>query len=71
MRNRLLLAMWIGALALSLAACDEQETSTVEQTFGPSPTLPAPQHSWTPTVNVAAAIGGPPAASPRPRRAWR
>ena len=28
---------------------------TVEQTFGPSPTLPAPEHSWTPTVNIATA----------------
>src|SRR6202161_4038581 len=68
MRNRLLPAMGIGALALSLAACDEQETSTVEQTFGPSPTLPAPQHSWTPTVNIATAIGWPPGAKPTPAK---
>jgi glucose/arabinose dehydrogenase len=68
MRNRLLLAMWIGALALSLAACDEQETSTVEQTFGPSPTLPAPQPSWTPTVNIATAIGWPAGGKPTPAK---
>ena len=68
MRNRLLLAIWIGALALPLAACDEQETSTVEQTFGPSPTLPAPQHSWVPTVNVATAIGWPAGGKPTPAK---
>ena len=38
MRNGLWVAMWIGALALPLAACDEAETPAVEQTFGPSPT---------------------------------
>jgi glucose/arabinose dehydrogenase len=68
MRNRLLLTMGIGALALSLAACDEPETSTVEQTFGPSPTLPAPQHSWTPTVNIATAIGWPAGGKPTPAK---
>jgi glucose/arabinose dehydrogenase len=68
MRNRLLLVIWIGASALPLAACDEQETSTVEQTFGPSPTLPAPQHSWVPTVNVATAIGWPAGGKPTPAK---
>ena len=43
MRNHLLLAIWIGALALPLAACTESsDTASTEQTFGPSPTLPAP-----------------------------
>jgi glucose/arabinose dehydrogenase len=58
MRNRILLAVWIGALTLPLAACnDPQDTVTAEQSFGPSPTLPAPQKSWIPTVNVATATG--------------
>jgi glucose/arabinose dehydrogenase len=57
MRNRLLLAIWFGALALPLAACSEQNTGVAEQTFGPSPTLPAPQSSMLPTVNVAKAVG--------------
>ena len=57
MRKKILLAMCVGALALPLAACNEQETSTAEQTFGASPTLPEPQHSWIPTVNIAAATG--------------
>jgi glucose/arabinose dehydrogenase len=68
MRNRLLLAMWIGALALPLAACDEPETAAVEQTFGPSPTLPAPQHSWVPTFNVASAIGWSAGGKPTPAK---
>jgi glucose/arabinose dehydrogenase len=68
MRNRLWLAMWIGALALPLAACDEPETAAVEQTFGPSPTLAAPQHSWVPTVNVATAIGWPAGGKPTPAK---
>jgi glucose/arabinose dehydrogenase len=68
MRNHLLLAISIGALALPLAACNESSNTTVvEQTFGPSPTLPAPQSSLLPTINVAPATnwpqGGKPAAA--------
>jgi glucose/arabinose dehydrogenase len=59
MRNNLLMAICVGALALPLAACNEQDTVSAAQTFGPSPTLPEPQHSWIPTVNVATAIGWP------------
>ena len=60
MRNKILLAMWVGALALPLASCNEPSaTVAAEQTFGPSPTLPAPQHSWIPTVDIATAIGWP------------
>ena len=54
----------IAILALPLAACNEQDTAVTEQTFGPSPTLPAPQSSWLPTVNVAKAIGWPPGGKP-------
>jgi glucose/arabinose dehydrogenase len=65
MRNRILLAMWISALALPLVACnDPQDTVTAEQSFGPSPTLAAPQHAWIPTVNVATAIGWPAGGKP-------
>src|SRR5260370_36836125 len=60
MRNKPLLAIWIGALALPLAACnDPQDTVSAAQTFGPSPTLPAPEHSWIPTVDIATATGWP------------
>jgi hypothetical protein len=65
MRNRILLAMWVGVLALPLAACnDPQDTVTAEQSFGPSPILPAPQTSLIPTVNVAFAAGWPAGAKP-------
>jgi glucose/arabinose dehydrogenase len=65
MRNSLLspakltLAICIMGLALSLAACNEQETATVEQTFGPRPTLVDPEKSLIPTVSVAKAVGWP------------
>src|SRR3982074_41576 len=65
MRNKMLLAMWVGALALPLAACNEPSTPGVaEQTFGPSPTLPTPQHSWIPTIDIAAATGWPAGGKP-------
>jgi len=64
MDKKFLLAICIGALALPLAACDEQNTVATELTFGPSPTLPAPEHSWIPTVNIATAIGWPAGGKP-------
>ena len=65
MRKIILLAMSVGALALPLASCSEpSNTAAAEQTFGPSPTLPAPQTSWIPTVNVATATSWPAGAKP-------
>jgi glucose/arabinose dehydrogenase len=64
MRNKLWLAIWLGVLALPLAACNERETASVEQTFGPSPILPPPEKSWIPTVNIATAIGWPAGGKP-------
>ena len=64
MRNNLLLTFLLAILAFALTACNEPDTVPAEQTFGPSPTLPAPQHSWIPTVNVASAIGWPSGAMP-------
>jgi glucose/arabinose dehydrogenase len=65
MRNHLRLAICAGALALPLAACNEPpNTAVAEQTFGPSPTLPAPESSILPTVNVAKAVGWPSGAKP-------
>jgi glucose/arabinose dehydrogenase len=68
MRKNLLLAMSIAAMAMPLAACnDPQDTATAEQSYGASPTLPAPQKSWIPTVNIATATswasGGKPKAA--------
>jgi glucose/arabinose dehydrogenase len=64
MRKKILLAMCLGALALPLDACNDQDTIPVEQTFGPSPSLPPPQKSWIPTVNIAPAVGWPPGGKP-------
>ena len=66
MRKNLMLAIGIGALALPLAACNEPSapTAAAEQTFGPSPTLPAPAHSWIPTVHIATATGWPSGGKP-------
>jgi glucose/arabinose dehydrogenase len=65
MRKILLLAMSMSALTLPMAACSEPSNiAAAEQTFGPSPTLPAPQNSWIPTVNVATATGWPAGAKP-------
>ena len=65
MRKIQLLAMSISVMTLPMAACTEpSDTAAAEQTFGPSPTLPAPQNSWIPTVNVATAKGWPDGAKP-------
>jgi glucose/arabinose dehydrogenase len=65
MRNGIRLAMLVGALALPLASCnDPQDTVTAQQSFGPSPTLPEPQTSLIPTVNVAFATRWPAGAKP-------
>ena len=64
MRDNLLRAICVGALTLSLAACNEQDTAATEQTFGPSPTLPAPESSLIPTINIATATGWPAGGKP-------
>src|SRR5690242_3319776 len=53
----LLLAASVASLTIPLAACNVQETAAVAQSFGPEPTLPEPEKSVFPTVNVAKAIG--------------
>ena len=58
MRKYILLAICVGALALPLAACNDPkdaatDTATVAQSYGPSPNLPPPEHSWIPTVDIA------------------
>jgi glucose/arabinose dehydrogenase len=70
MRNNLLLqAMCVGALALPLAACNDPketttDTATVAQSYGPSPNLPPPEHSWIPTVDIASVNRWPDGAKP-------
>jgi len=62
-RNHRLIAAAV-SLAVLLAGCNEQETATVGQTFGPKPVLVEPEKSVVPTVNVAKAVGWPAGAKP-------
>ena len=73
MRKIPVLAMSIVALALPLAACnDPQDTVTAEQSYGPAPTLPAPEKSLAARPSTSRPpTAGPPAASRRPPAAWR
>src|SRR6059036_101586 len=65
MRKNIHLALCVGALALPLAACnDPKDTATVAQSYGPSPTLPPPEHSWIPTVDIASVNRWPNGATP-------
>src|ERR1700712_231196 len=65
MRKIFLMTACVGALALPLTGCnDPKDTATAEQSFGASPTLPAPEKSWLPTVNIATATGWPSGGKP-------
>ncbi len=65
MRKNILPAILIAAFVLPLASCnDPHDAVSAEQTFGPSPTLPAPQDSWIPTINIATATGWPAGGKP-------
>jgi glucose/arabinose dehydrogenase len=60
MRKYLAPLLSITVLALPLTACnDPRDTATVAESYGPSPTLPPPEHSWLPTMNIATATGWP------------
>lgn len=63
MSTRIILS--IGVSALALAACGEMATLPVSAGTGPQPTLPVPQRTLIPTVNIAPAKGWPPGATPQ------
>ncbi len=56
----------VPALALLLAACGETAKLPPEAGFGPNPTLPEPNESFLPTMNIAPAIGWPQGGKPVP-----
>lgn len=60
-KNRLALLI---TLAGTLAACGESSTLQVVDGTGPSPTLPEPNETLIPTVNIAPAVGWPDGAKP-------
>jgi len=63
--KNILLATCVAILALPLAACnDPKDTATVAQSYGPSPNLPPPEHSWIPTVDIASVNRWPDGAKP-------
>jgi glucose/arabinose dehydrogenase len=54
----------VGLLAAILAVCSQTLVHSADVGFGPQPTLPAPEHSLVPTVNIAPAIGWPAGVTP-------
>ncbi len=56
----------LAAAALSLSACGETARLPVSAGTGASPTLPAPNETLIPTVNVATAVGWQPGQMPTP-----
>ncbi|MEY4241030.1 MAG: hypothetical protein RJA14_726, partial [Pseudomonadota bacterium] len=58
-------------LAFALAGCGGREALDPAAGFGPDPTLPPPQLSLFPRVNVAEAVGWPQGRMPTPARGFR
>ena len=54
-----LIAPLMGVVVLALAACGEMATLPISAGTGPQPTLPPPQQTLIPTVNIAPAQGWP------------
>ena len=54
------------AIAMSMAACGEMATQPFSSGVGPDPTLPPPNRTLFPTVNIAPAAGWPEGAKPVP-----
>lgn len=61
----------VSAAVLAVAACSSESTLDPLAGFGPNPTLPAPQTSLIPTVNVADATGWPAGRTPTPAPGFR
>ncbi|HEY0598534.1 sorbosone dehydrogenase family protein [Brevundimonas sp.] len=59
------------ALLVTVAACDGGSALDPALGFGPNPTLPAPQRSLIPVVNVAEAVGWPEGRTPTPAPGFR
>jgi glucose/arabinose dehydrogenase len=55
----------VAALSLTLSACAEVATLPVSAGTGPNPTLPAPNATLIPTVNIAPAVGWPQGKAPQ------
>ena len=64
MRNEMLAPALTGLLALALSSCGDTATLEVKQGTGPNPILPAPNHTLSPTLKIAPAIGWPAGTTP-------
>jgi glucose/arabinose dehydrogenase len=64
MRKAFISLLLLGSLILNIMACGERATLPVEAGMGPRPTLPAPNPTLIPTVNIAPAKGWPDGAKP-------
>ncbi|HVI28833.1 sorbosone dehydrogenase family protein [Hansschlegelia sp.] len=58
-------ALIIAAAGFALAGCNDEAKVPIAQGYGPNPTLPAPQKSWIPHVNVSKAVGWADGATPK------
>ncbi|WP_320837783.1 sorbosone dehydrogenase family protein [Zhongshania sp.] len=58
-------------LALTIGGCGEMATQSIEAGSGLHPTLPPPQTTLLPTVNIAPAIGWPTGTTPLPAAGTR
>ena len=56
----------VALVFIGLVACGEESKLPAAAGYGPKPTLPQPQSSSLPTVNIATAIGWPDGGAPKP-----
>src|SRR5678815_4219725 len=54
------------AVLLALSGCGDEASQSVEAGMGPNPSLPKPNETLIPTVNIAPAKGWPQGAAPQP-----
>lgn len=64
MPQAILSVLLLSSLMLGIIACGERATLPLEAGMGPRPTLPAPNPTLIPTVNIAPAKGWPGGAKP-------
>jgi glucose/arabinose dehydrogenase len=64
MSQAILSVLLLSSLMLGINACGERATLPLEAGMGPRPTLPAPNPTLIPTVNIAPAKGWPGGAKP-------
>src|SRR3954452_18540264 len=64
MSQSIVLRISAAFLVISVAACGESATLPAEKGFDSNPTLPEPNPTWIPTVNIASAKGWPSGGKP-------